>query len=102
VKLVFVGGTCHFCEYIRDNYPQAWVPEMDDNFLVRGRTYTLETKFKVTLDGIVGYGIRLRELTLPANHGHCSCMFREIEGDDDAWRRIMEENRPKTKELEPV
>lgn len=99
-KVIFVGGTCAFCECVRKNYPERWD---DVTELVVGRAYTVRDVDRVRLkEGHVGYGVRVWEYEHPKLWMHCSCQFREIDGHADAWRRVMHENRPKTKELEPA
>ena len=99
MKVIYIGGTCEFCEHLMVVHPTCW---QDTSYLVKGRAYTVSEKWPVEIDYHKGFGIRLMEHPLPPGWGYCSCQFREIDGDDDAWQKIMEKNRPKTKELEPV
>lgn len=98
MKVIYVGGTCDFCEYVFANYSNCQYTAD----LVKGRAYTIVMKWEVEVDGHVGWGVRLAEIYLPPNWGHCSCQFREIDGDRESFYRMMRENRPKTKELEPA
>lgn len=101
-KVVFKRGTCAACEHIRDNYPAEWD---DDAPLVNGRVYTVKcvNSFTIADKGeLVVTGVFIHEYTHPKGWMHCSCQFREIDGDADAWHRIVEKSRPKTKELQPA
>lgn len=99
MKVIYVGGTCDFCEYLVANYPPF---VLDETVLVKGRHYTVVERWPYTFGPVSGFGVRVAEYPLPENWGHCSCGFREIDGDAAAWNRIMKKNRPKTKELEPA
>jgi hypothetical protein len=102
-KVIFVGGPpCEFCRAVIEYYPSMWRPSA----LVKGRAYTVtHTKrcfFPLDLS-LSTTAYRLAEITYPASDTewqHCSCEFREIEGEADAWQRIVEESRPRTRELE--
>ena len=98
MKAVYVGGTCDLCEYIIQKYPEICRPYTE---LVEGRVYTIVLWEPVELDGHSGFKARTAEVLLPEGWGHCGCGFREIEGDEDAWKRMMHEHRPK-KVLEPA
>jgi hypothetical protein len=99
-KVVFVGGTCPFCECVRQNYPNSWD---DVTELMKGRAYTVRETDHIDLpEGFTGCGIRVWEYEHPKRWYHCSCQFREIDGDEDAWNQMMHQHRPKTKELIPA
>ena len=99
MKAVYVGGTCEFCEYIYENYDSCF---RDESCLVKGRVYTIIDRFFVNEGTVQGYGVRVAEYTLPPGWGHCSCGFREIDGDDAEWRGMLKKDKSKTKELETV
>jgi hypothetical protein len=102
MKVIYVGGSCDFCEGFRERYPANH--NSDETHLTKGRHYTVIEQWMVQAPWATGVGYRLAEYTLPPNWGHCSCGFREIEGDAEAWRRLVRENHPKIKdkELEPA
>lgn len=104
MKVIFVGGECAFCQGFAEHYPESSASNVNDR-LVTGRAYHVVEILEARCwwpPFLSGRGYRLAEITLPPNWGHCSCAFREVEGDADAWHRLLEENRPKTKELEPA
>lgn len=70
-----------------------------DERVVRGRVYTV-----LSIHRLGGHGslFEIAELPLPPCTLFCSCGFSEIDGDMEAWQRVMQKNRPKTKELEPA
>jgi hypothetical protein len=100
MKVVYVGGTCPFCEGFINN--PEYLHISDESPLTQGRHYTVVQQFEVTMPWASGVGYRLAEYELPDGWGHCSCGFREIDGDKEAFHKMMRENRPKTRELEPA
>lgn len=101
MKAIFVGGTCQFCETVKIRYPNNWE---DTEGLIKGRAYTIVKMERFVLpppDPIVGYGVQTLEgpMLLGMPMYHCSCMFREIDGDKDSWEGIVRKSRPKTPEL---
>ena len=100
MKAIYIDGTCEFCEYIMTYHPQCWVNGYSN--YVKGRCYTIVCRKRYSISGIVGYGVKTAENPLPESIYSCSCQFREIDGDKDAFEKMMLKNRPKTKELEPA
>lgn len=102
MKVVFVGGApCEFCGSIQNDFPDQFdtTPESD---LVEGRVYTVIKQWHLCLEnGIKGTGYRLAEYQLEENWGHCSCQFRDVEGDAGEWRKLLREHKHKPKVLEP-
>lgn len=88
MKAVYVGGECEFCRDFPDNDPSE--PE-----LVAGRAYEIVHQEKMTSPnkGIHGVGYRVAGVSLPAHWYHCSCSFREIDGDPDAWRETFQKGK---------
>lgn len=103
-KVVYVGGTCDFCEGFRKWFNHKEL-EVSETPLVEGRVYTVSHEFHVECwwEPYRGSGYQLVEA--PPSHpdyGFCSCQFRDVEGDAEEWERIVQRHKPKTKELEPA
>ena len=95
MKVIYVGGQCKFCSsFPRTNHHR-------DN-LVEQRAYTVTHQQKIATPWGRGVGYLLAEVAIKEGWYWCSCAFREVKGDDEAWQRLMEKNTPKVKELEPV
>jgi hypothetical protein len=101
-KVVYVVGTCDFCEHLLANYSNSYINVEWE--LTKGRIYTLEKEWSITVDGKKGVGYRLVEFFLPEGWGHCSCQFRDVEGDGESWRLLIakHKSKPRVKELEPA
>jgi hypothetical protein len=96
-KVLYLETTCEFCEYIFEHHPDQSSRKSE---LVSGRAYTVSKTTRMDMGGLVGYGVKLVEYDHPLGWYHCSCNFREIDGDADAWSRIVHASRPK--ELQPA
>jgi hypothetical protein len=105
-KVIFVGGPpCEFCRAVIECFPTLW----RDSTLVKGRAYTVVWTMKCFFPlntNLSTIAYRLAEIDYPTDSGwkHCSCEFREVDGDAEAWQRILQANRPKIREreLEPA
>ena len=95
MKVIFVGGRCKFCSSFPDT-------EQHRDSLTLQRAYTVVVHQKISTPWGSGVGYLLAEVSITPGWYWCSCAFREVKGEKQAWSRIMEENRPVTKELEPV
>lgn len=92
MRVIFLGGTCKFCDYIIANYPQISESVTD---LVRGRCYVVREMRRYRVHGLVGYGVTVVDSPLPPQWESCSCQFREIGGDADEWREILRKHKHK-------
>ena len=95
MKVVYVGGQCPFCEGFPDSAVHA-------DHLTVGRHYTVVRQDKIIAPWAEGVGYLLGEVNITPGWYWCSCAFREVKGDKESWQRIMEQSKPKTKELEPA
>jgi hypothetical protein len=71
----------------------------DDTSVVNGRVYTVQEYAHAAPGWVL---IRLVEIPMTSEEWWCHCGFREIDGDSENWERMMRENRPRTRELEPA
>lgn len=96
MKVIYVGGECKFC----CDHPNS---DQWPDLLTEGRAYTVTVQRPMqSPSGFKGCGYLLAEVRIDDSRYWCSCSFREIDGDQDSWERIVEKSRPKTKELEPA
>lgn len=100
MKVVYVGGDpCPFCQAVMADSTYLWRPTT----LVIGRVYTVASAKKYTCPlnptlTTIAYRLARHEY-LGGDWKHCSCEFREIEGDAEEWRKIFANHKHRVKEL---
>lgn len=95
VVCVSVSG----CPVCHDYYALTGQPHglRDEELLTTGRYYTVSQEHSYGRVGEPqGVCYSLWEIPLPEGFGFCSCGFRPVEGDSEAWKRLLRENLPKS------
>jgi hypothetical protein len=96
MKVIYVGGKCPFCE----GFPETSIHE---DRLTVNRAYVVTEQHRIIAPWGEGIGYLLAGVTITEGWYWCSCAFREVKGDSEAWERILERAKPKPEKiLEPA